>query len=230
MCIRDRAYIQALRMKRTGKAVSAKTRNIHREYIRGFLKWCNGQEYLGDGLYADLVRGLAKEKHRRLADIAIHSPKELGLLMRKATGDLKLAVAIAAYAGLRTAEILKLEWSDVGPEFIVVRAENAKTRARRLIPITPALASILGGAQKLTRMVWGGSESKHRDQMAKLYRSCGLEKPQNVLRHSFISYRLALTEDEKKTAQEAGNTPDIIYQHYRALVTKKEAKQWFQIK
>jgi len=49
------------------------------------------------------------------------------------------------------------------------------------------------------------------------------------LRHSFISYRLALTGDEKSTALEAGNTPDMIFQHYRELVTKEEAEKWFDV-
>ena len=35
------------------------------------------------------------------------------------------------------------------------------------------------------------------------------------LRHSFISYRVAETQDVAKVALEAGNSPQIIFQHYR---------------
>ncbi len=51
----------------------------------------------------------------------------------------------------------------------------------------------------------------------------------NALRHSFISYRVAETQDVPQVALEAGNSPQIIFQHYRELVRPKEAKAWFAI-
>ena len=51
----------------------------------------------------------------------------------------------------------------------------------------------------------------------------------NALRHSFISYRVAETQDVAQVALEAGNSPQIIFQHYRELVRLKEAKRWFAI-
>jgi len=222
-------YIDSLRGKRDGKLVSAKTRNIHRECIRGFLKWCNTHELLSDSIYFSIIRGLANEKNRNLRRISIHTPGQFHQLMSNATGQLRLFIGIAAYTGLRTSEILKLEWSDIKSEYIEVRAENAKTRARRLVPIIPALKTLLGTASEISGLIWSGGKSMHRKQMAKLYSELGIDKERNILRHSFISYRLAETGDENQTAQEAGNTPDIIFQHYRELVTRDEAKEWFKI-
>ena len=51
----------------------------------------------------------------------------------------------------------------------------------------------------------------------------------NALRHSFISYRVAETQNVAQVALEAGNSPQIIFQHYRELVRLKEAKEWFAI-
>ena len=51
----------------------------------------------------------------------------------------------------------------------------------------------------------------------------------NALRHSYISYRVAEIEDVAKVALEAGNSPQMIFQHYRELVQPKEAKAWFAI-
>ncbi|MGO8699941.1 MAG: hypothetical protein ACLQVY_19775 [Limisphaerales bacterium] len=47
-------------------------------------------------------------------------------------------IAIGAFAGLRTAEIERLEWQDVDQSggFIEVKAAKAKTRSRRLVPIS----------------------------------------------------------------------------------------------
>ena len=52
---------------------------------------------------------------------------------------------------------------------------------------------------------------------------------QNALRHSFISYRVALTGDVARTALEAGNSPKMIFRHYREIVDEEAAKAWFAI-
>jgi len=52
---------------------------------------------------------------------------------------------------------------------------------------------------------------------------------QNALRHSFISYRVALTGDVARTALEAGNSPKMIFRHYREVVEEDAAKTWFSI-
>lgn len=51
----------------------------------------------------------------------------------------------------------------------------------------------------------------------------------NALRHSFISYRVAETQNVNQTALECGNSPAIIFKNYRELVREAEAKKWFAI-
>ena len=62
-----------------------------------------------------------------------------------------------------------------------------------------------------------------------LAKDLGLLWPQNVLRHSFISYRLAKLQDVNQVALEAGNSPAIVFKHYRELVTEEAAEEWFSI-
>ena len=47
---------------------------------------------------------------------------------------------------------------------------------------------------------------------------------QNALRHSFISYRMAMVRDVNQVALEAGNSPDIIFRNYLELVTQTQAR------
>ena len=51
----------------------------------------------------------------------------------------------------------------------------------------------------------------------------------NGLRHSFISYRLAILHDTARVALKAGNSPEVIFGHYRELVTPESARAWFDI-
>ena len=50
-----------------------------------------------------------------------------------------------------------------------------------------------------------------------------------VMRHSFCSYRMAEVKNAAQVALEAGNSPRMIFEHYRELVTEDEAKEWFGI-
>ena len=51
----------------------------------------------------------------------------------------------------------------------------------------------------------------------------------NALRHSFISYRVAEIQNVNQVALEAGNSPQMIFRHYRELVRAADAKAWFSI-
>jgi len=51
----------------------------------------------------------------------------------------------------------------------------------------------------------------------------------NALRHSFISYRVAQTQDVARVSLEAGNSPQMIFQHFRELGREAEGKKWFAI-
>ncbi|MCX6873400.1 MAG: hypothetical protein NTW21_06270 [Verrucomicrobia bacterium] len=68
----------------------------------------------------------------------------------------------------------------------------------------------------------------HREVTA-LARSLEMEWPRNVLRHSFISYRIAKIKSADQVALEAGNSPSIIFKHYRELTTEEQADKWFGI-
>ena len=57
----------------------------------------------------------------------------------------------------------------------------------------------------------------------------GFSWAKNGLRHSFISYRLAILDDTARVALEAGNSPQVIFGHYRELVTPEAAKAWFEV-
>jgi hypothetical protein len=51
----------------------------------------------------------------------------------------------------------------------------------------------------------------------------------NALRHSYISYRLAILQNDSAVALEAGNSAGTIHGHYKELVMPDDAKAWFSI-
>jgi hypothetical protein len=53
--------------------------------------------------------------------------------------------------------------------------------------------------------------------------------PKNAMRHSFVSYHLALFEDVAKTELQAGHDRAVLFGHYRELVTQEEAEEYFTL-
>jgi integrase len=162
------------------------------------------------------------------SDIGIFTPDEFSQIIHAAPAHLIPLLAISAFAGIRSAEIARLDWSavDLDRRIIEVRAGQAKTASRRVIPISDNLAAWLAPLRRRGRVV--PSCRQHREITA-LAKSLGIPWPRNVLRHSFISYRIAIVKSADQVALEAGNSPAIIFRHYRELTTEETAREWFGI-
>jgi integrase len=162
-------------------------------------------------------------------EISILSPEEVERLLRTADEELRPFYAMAAFAGIRWGEIARLDWSDIKDSEIVVRASAAKTRSRRIVEITDNLRRFLEPCKGYSGPLLAHPRSLERKRR-RIEREAGLTPwKNNCLRHSFISYYYALTHNENKTAAMAGNSPEIIHKHYRALTTKAEAERYFAI-
>lgn len=161
-------------------------------------------------------------------DVAIFTPEVMAKILHAAPPRMIPILAIGAFSGIRMAELNRLDWSaiDLERRIIEVRAGQAKTASRRVIPISDNLAAWLEPLERSGKVVRG--TELHRDVTA-LARALKIDWPRNVLRHSFISYRIAIVKSADQVALEAGNSPDIIFKHYRELTTEDVASQWFAI-
>ncbi len=138
--------------------------------------------------------------------------------------------AIGAFAGLRRAEIERLAWNEIDFEagVIEVKASKSKTASRRLVTIQPNLCEWLAPYRTHT----GPACPVNLQQKINADRErAGLrtEWPHNGLRHSFGSYHLARFNDPAKLALEMGNSPAMIFRHYRELVKPKDADRYWKV-
>lgn len=168
----------------------------------------------------------------RGGEIAIYTPGELSRLLEAAPADYLPTLAIQAFAGLRSAEVERIDWSavDLRGGFIHIGADDAKTRSRRLVPIAPCLADWLAPYAKRTGPVWPGTANTIRKARAATVEKSGVPWKDNALRHSFASYRLAEIQDAARVALELGNSPSIVFRHYRELVKPGAAAAWFSVR
>ena len=164
-------------------------------------------------------------------EIHIYSPGELVRLLEAAPADYLPALALQAFAGLRSAEVERIRWAavDLKGGFIHIGADDAKTRSRRLVPVAPCLAEWLAPYSKRTGPVWPGTANTIRKARAATVEASGVAWKDNALRHSFASYRMAETQDAARVALELGNSPSIVFRHYRELVKPDQALAWFNV-
>lgn len=279
-----------------GMEVSGRSRNNARGTVGAFFKFCKERGWLPkdhDGI------ALVPKFKEQATDIEIFTPQEIADFLAHSRPEMVPFLTIGAFAGLRSAEIERLDWKEVhlAERFIEVKAAKSKTASRRLVPITENLAQWLAPhAQAEGRVVPFANISKQigwlvedtnrglkeegearretggrRQDGEKAKNTSPRPSPQggegdgvkvaagkaltpspspsewarvapsgagkartvewkaNALRHSFISYRVADIQNVNQVALECGNSPAIIFKHYRELVRPAEAKKWFGI-
>jgi len=128
--------------------------------------------------------------------------------------------------GLRVSEALQTRDQDIDLDdgIVTVRGQASKLRARRICTLQPSaihwldLALEKGGVLPLSQSVY---DKARRANLSAI--------PANSLRHSFCSYHLAHFKNIGQTAEEAGNSPEMIAKHYKELVRPKAAAKFWQI-
>ena len=164
------------------------------------------------------------------AHIEIFSPDEMEKLLSNARPELVPVLAMGAFAGLRSEELKRLQWASVNfkEKHIVVGSEIAKGRKRRIVDMTDNLYRWLLPYRKPTGPVFKFNNLAL--QFGKLAKVASVSWRRNGLRHSFISHRVAITENLEKVALEAGNSVTVIRSSYLKMVTRKQGRCWFSIK
>src|ERR1700678_1774357 len=207
-----------------GLTFGAKTKNGIRIILVACGNWAEGRGYLVKG--GSPFPAMVRYKETK-ASVSIFTPENIGSLLAKADATLQPFLALGAFAGLRMAELQRLDWKEIDLDrgFITVAASKAKTRQRRLVPISDNLKLWLAPLRQASGPVF----HQERGQRPLADLGEGFTWAKNGLRHSYISYRLAVLHDTARVALEAGNSPEIIFAHYRELVTPEAAKAWFEV-
>lgn len=196
--------------------------------VRTLLRFCSARGWLPRDV--DFLEGITKRKAIDGA-IEIWNPDEISALLRGCAPRAIPLMAISAFAGLRNAEVVRLDWREVhlGEQFIEVPTAKAKTASRRLAPCPPNLVEWLRPHAKAEGSVWPQHIMTSHGDFRRAAAHAGLKWRENALRHSFISYRLVEINDVARVALESGNSPQMIFRHYRELVRPAEAARWFSI-
>ncbi len=161
-------------------------------------------------------------------DLVLHAAKtdeDMGLLP---------VVALGLFAGLRSTEISRLDWSaiDLERKLLTIGAQIAKKRQLRVIDLMDNCVAWLQLCHNKKGKV---APANSYISFAKLTKQAGFphwgENYSNAMRHSFGSYYYALTSDSSKTAAMLGHksSDQVLFDHYRSLARRSEGEKYFSI-
>ncbi len=163
------------------------------------------------------------------SEVIVLAPEECAKLLAACPDPFLAGVCIKLFAGLRTSELLTLDWSEVSETEIIVRGLKAKTRQRRVVTISNNLVRWLLPCRKTSGRVAPFEQNSWHRALESMAERAGITLPPNVLRHSFGSYHFAQHRNENLTAAEMGNSPAMVFQHYRAVVTPEAAAKFWSL-
>jgi integrase len=206
-----------------GLDVSNSSRDSMLVFVKVLFSFARERNFLPAGrpTAAEQVKKLRQDQR----SAALFTPAEMEKLLHAAPMHLIPFLALGAFAGIRTGEISRLDWSAIDRErrIITINSGVAKTRSRRVVPIPDNLAAWLEPFPPSGRVIPSGEILKESTALA---RTLGLGWPRNVLRHSFITYRLATLKSADQVALEAGNSPAVVFKHYHESATEEDAGKW----
>ncbi|MFZ4483346.1 MAG: site-specific integrase [Chthoniobacterales bacterium] len=245
------------------------TANNRRRVLAVFFSWCVKRK-----LRTDNPAEGAEVAKETPGTPGVLTPDELAAMLSAAEARILPSIVLGAFAGLRQAEIKRLDWRnvDLAEGVVTLDAGTTKTNSRRAVRLPAAAVAWLTdvaenhgpifttspetrAAWDLARMAAGFGPFKTSLQAVRqatatltpTERKALRPWPENALRHSAISYRLALrpeaAADAFKVAPTAtdavigigavayasGNSPKMIREHYDALCKPSAAAAWFSV-
>lgn len=240
-----------------GQAVSSRTKTNYLKMLRGLWRFSQKRQWISAGTHQlSLIDGWV---HDAAAYSAMPSSELSHLLdlCNNHVGRDQLVpyLALQAWGGLRAAEAGRMNWEEITVRNgrvvgLTVSASKSKTKARRVIDATPALAAMLhewAVIRQLTGPIQKWTKLPHilRKIQKKPYKpefDAALDSGvawedeaeflrkfvwrHNQLRHTCATHLLREWGSAEKVSEYLGTSPSMLDSHYRELTTPDETDRW----
>lgn len=200
------------------------SRNNQLRNLAAFFHWCQAEGIVARAPTDRTPRARAPDPPK-----GILTPAESKRLLETAVTvapELVPVLALGLFAGIRPAEIGRLEPGKVGREWIILDGHATKTALTRNIRIRPTLSAWLRAYP------FSGVPEKnaHRRLMEKLVKAANVTWKHDCLRHSHATYAYELSKDPVAIAADMGTGVRVFHTHYRALGHPGDGRKFFAIR
>lgn len=180
-----------------------------------------------------------------ISHVTTYTPAQIRVLLANIGAEWRPWFLLAAFAGLRTSEVFRLEWNAIIREQGIIgigRRVARKVKISRKPPIQLNLAEFLDEYREFSGPIypnieshgcgrsWQNLEAAHTRAIAALSKASGVKWERNALRHSYGSHRLAIVKNEAHLSLEMGNSISQVREYYNDPKTEKEALEYFDVR
>ena len=217
---------------KNGKQISSRTVKNEVNYLSALFRYAINKNYLTKNLTHQMAKLPCAT-----GEVTICQPEEIERLLEAGDHFVQSHIMFGAFGGLRSSEIMKMEWEDVRIEegqFYIEGTKNAGSE--RWVKMTPPLMDwckqLLEGDNPPSGLVMAGmTDITKGRKLEAAYKKAGCRIPKNALRHSYGSHHLVHYQNADNTANEMGHVgPQMTFKAYRKAVLKSQAAEYFAIR
>jgi integrase len=238
-----------------GLPYSPVTLKNRRTYLYGAFAWWKQQGWVNQNTVKKVECPKVQDKEPGI--LTVDETRRLFKANEKLDPEICGLLALGAFAGMRTSAISRIDYSEIDftQRGILTPAEKTKKHRRQWIEDlpdnlwawlkrTPPEAFKMTHRQMLHRrsmaMKRAGllieADDISRDNAKRDRQGLGSvdlkpkAPPKNALRHSFVTYHVALHRNPGKTALIVSHRDqDCLYRHYLGIANQQDAKEYFKI-
>jgi len=203
------------------------TRRSYRTLLHGFFAYAVAAGHCPSNPVIAIPRPTIDERV-----IQIFTAEQTSTLLRTCADkrpELLPYFSLGLFAGLRPEnELRNLDWSNIDTTAQIIRVipATAKRRRQRLVDMSDNLAEwLFPHVQSKGRIFFSRKSYRYVREQA------GVTWAPDIMRHTYGSFHLAQHCNAAATSLQMGHlTTDVLFNHYRDLVTTEEAAQFWDIK
>lgn len=195
------AWWRTRQTRADGEPRAASSLSQDASHVRAFYRWAMMQGLVERNAADWLPR--VRQKHPAA------NPVPEGALyaaMNDAPDDMRRAIALAAMAGLRSAEIAAITWADLDPGNGVLWVRDGKGSKGRSVPLSAGLLAHLGTPSEGPIIGRAATPKAVSQSIARYLRSRGVDYSAHKLRARYATRFLAATGDLKAAADALGHS------------------------
>ena len=198
----------------TRRDLSPATRSNDLANLRAFYKWCRRWEHRDDDPTTRLdAPKVDKGLPRPLSRADLHR------LLAVLPDDLRRAVALGAYAGLRVSEVAALHWHDVDLEARRARILHSKGGKSRLVALGAVLIDQIlpdTGGNVVTGTKQSMSAATLQRRINRAIHRAGIDATFHQLRHRYGTLAYQATRDLVAVGRQMGHSSPVTTAIYAA--------------
>ena len=203
----------------------------YKRALSRFFTECTRMEWATQNPFSDLDKVKVKPPKREF--LSIEDTKTALQSVMKRQPKLLHFLTLGLFAGIRPIESLRLTAQHINLKtgYIMLSGDITKSHSykERVVPITDTLRAWLNAYPFEGKPIPAANIGMVSKALKKCAEQDGWSRSPDCFRHSFATYRFALTNNSAETAAICGHSEDIAMKHYRGRVTHDEAIKYFDI-